>query len=142
MRFEVKIIYETKADDIEKGIAQVEAIINAVGFKDFQVTHRPDQRSFNQNSALHKYFELVEDEARNAGLTMDMLIKKPNELPITRYLLKDLFRLIGKTMYGRESTAYLTKNEMSEVISTFQKIIAERLNISIPFPSLENYHND
>lgn len=74
MKFEVTISYETKEQPIE----QVRGIINAIGFKDFKVTHRPDQRSLSQNAALHKYFELVEQEAQNMGATMDMLIKKPN----------------------------------------------------------------
>ena len=139
MKFEVTLTYEAKAETIEKGIDQVKAIMGAVGFKNFKVTHRPDQRSLNQNAALHLYFEMLEQEAQNMGATMDMLIKKPNELPITKHLLKDLFRLIGKTMYGRDSTAELKKNEMSEVIKAFQKILAERLGISINFPSIDNF---
>jgi hypothetical protein len=142
MKFDVSITYETNAETIDEGIEKVEAIINAIGFKNFKVTHSPDRRSLNQNNALHKYFELVEQEAENMGATMDMLVKKPNELPITRHLLKDMFRLIGKTMYGRKSTAELKKDEFSKVLETYQKIIAERLNISLPFPCMDTLEDN
>jgi hypothetical protein len=72
------------------------------------------------------------------GATMEMLILKPNEVPITRTLLKDMFRLIGNTMYHRDSTAKLTREEINKVIMTFEKILAERLGIDLPFPSVES----
>ena len=69
---------------------------------------------------------------------MDMIIKKPAEIPITRTLLKDLFRLYAKKMYAKDSTSKLDKNEFSDVVNTFQRIIAQRLEISLPFPSIDN----
>jgi len=97
--------------------------------------NKEDQRTTPQNSSIHKWFEIIEQECTSLGQTMDMLIKNPTEVPITRYLLKDTFRLIGKVMYGKESTADLTKEEIDKVIKVFEKLIGERLEINILFPS-------
>lgn len=99
------------------------------------------QRTLSQNAALHKWFEIIEQEAQNEGASLDMLVKNPMEIPITKHLLKDLFRLTGKTMYGKDSTAKLTKQEMSKVIDVFQKVVSERLGIYIEFPSIEALMN-
>lgn len=99
---------------------------------------KEDKRTIPQNSAIHKWFELLEQECTALGQTMDMLIKNPTEVPITRYLLKDTFRLIGKMIYGKESTADLTKEEIDKVIQVFEKTIGERLQIYISFPSVEH----
>ena len=141
-----KLIYtievELEAENIESGKQHLKDVLKFSKARRIEIKHEPQKRSLNQNSALHLYFEMVEQEAREKGLTMDMIIKKPNELPITRHLLKDLFRLIGKTMYKKESTADLTKEELSEVVETFQKIVAERLDVTIPFPSEDTLMNN
>jgi len=100
-----------------------------------------EQRSKKQNDSLHLWFEMLESECTALGLTMDMLITKPTEVPITKTLLKDMFRLIGKTMYHKESTADLTKEEIDKVIRVFEKTIGERLQINILFPSEEQIKN-
>lgn len=111
------------------------------GVKQYEIKHEPDDRTLNQNSALHLYLTMLEEECTNTGATMDMIIKKPQEIPITRHLLKDLFRFYGKTMFKRDSTAKLKKDEFSVVLMAFQKVVAERLGISIPFPSYESLDN-
>jgi hypothetical protein len=66
-----------------------------------------------------------------------MIVKNPAELPITSFLLKDLFRFIGKKSFHKDSTAKLNKEEFNQIQRTFERIIAERLEISIPFPNYE-----
>jgi hypothetical protein len=117
---------------------EVKETLKSLGLKFSEITKTKSQRSIDQNSALHKWFELLEQECIAGGMTMDMLIKKPQEIPITRHLLKDMFRLIGNVMYHKDSTAKLTKDEINEVIKVFEKTIGERLEIFIPFPSVEN----
>ena len=96
-----------------------------------------EQRTIPQNSGLHLWFEMLEQECKAQGQTMDMLITKPQEVPITRHLLKDMFRLTGKILYHKDSTAKLTKEEIDQLIKVFEKTIGERLQIHIPFPSKE-----
>ena len=129
-----KITIEYKGD-----ISELRAYLKVFGAKVLEIEKIKPTRSLNQNSALHLYLQMIEEEAKEKGLTMDMVVKKPSELPITRHLLKDLFRVYGYAMFKRESTADLTKDEFSQVQQAFERIIAERLDITLPFPSLENY---
>ena len=137
-KYKVEIEYELETDTVEQAEARIKATLNLMGYRVLDVSLITKRRSTAQNSALHLYLGMLEQECRNSGMTMDMIIKKPQELPITRHLLKDLFRLYGKTMYGKESTAKLDKNEFSTVLMSFQKVVAERLGISLPFPSIES----
>jgi hypothetical protein len=41
-------------------------------------------------------------------------------------------------MYGVDSTTQLNKKQMTKVVDTCQRIFAERLDYSDPFPSLES----
>ena len=100
------------------------------------------KRTIPQNSSLHLWLHMIAEEARNKGLMMDFLVKHPNSFPITESLLKDFFRNIGNVMYHRDSTTRLTRKEFKEVQETFERIIAERLEISVPFPSLANNYLD
>ncbi len=135
MNFTVKI--KIKSKTIQEGKEHIEALMKMANLE-YEITHNPLNRSINQNSALHLYLAQLEDECRNMGYTMDMIIKKPAEIPITQTLLKDLFRLYAKKMYAKNSTSKLDKNEFSDVVNTFQRIIAQRLEISLPFPSIDN----
>lgn len=131
-RYAVKILLDAETPKLAR--QQIEKL----GLKAFEINRFNSSRTISQNSALHKWFEIIEQEAQNNGSTMDMLIKNPCDIPITRNLLKDMFRLIGNTMFHRDSTAKLTKSEIDEVIKVFEKVIAERLGIDLPFPSLES----
>lgn len=96
------------------------------------------KRTSQQARSMELWFTQIADEARNKGLTMDAIVKHPASLPITQSLLKDLFRLMGDTMYKRDSTTKLTRKEFKEVQEAFERVVAERLDVSIPFPSLQN----
>lgn len=95
-------------------------------------------RSLSQNNAMHKWFELIEEHCQERGFTLDVLFKNPAELPITRHYLKDFFRMVGDRMFGKKSTAKLTKPEIDRVIKTCELNFAKRLESDIPFPSVES----
>ncbi len=138
MKFSVQITYESKAETVEKGIAQVEGIIRVMGFTDFKVTHQPDQRTKKQNDSLHGWLAQVEEHCMERGLTAKVLFKDPGELPITRHMLKDRFRMFGNYMFHRKSTADLSKPEIDKVIKVCEQEYAEKLDCVIPFPSIDN----
>lgn len=138
MKFHVVIDYEVTTDNVIKGKEQVEAIVRAVGFKNFTVTHVDKQRTLNQNSAMHKWFEMIEEHCQERGLTRDVLFKNPAELPITKHMLKDFFRMVGNMMFHRKSTAELEKGEIDPVIKVCEREFAKRLDSTIPFPSIDN----
>jgi len=135
-KYVATIILEQDCETIAEGLINAKSTLALLGLKG-EVKPVKSIRSLNQNASLHLWFTMIEEEARNTGQTMDMLIQKPNELPITASLLKDMFRLIGETMHRKNSTAKLSKDEFSSVVSTFEKIVAERLNISLDYPSIE-----
>ena len=95
-------------------------------------------RTLSQNNAMHKWFELIEQHCQERGLTLDVLFKNPAELPITRHYLKDFFRMVGDRMFGKKSTAKLSKAEIDRVIKTCEMNFAKRLESDIPFPSMRN----
>jgi hypothetical protein len=122
--FEVKIITKVECETSKEGEAQVREAFKKLMLKVHAIKCLQDRRSINQNSAMHLWFSQIASDAQNQGQTMDMLIKNPVELPITEGLLKDLFRLIGKTKYKKDSTAKLDKIEFNEVQKTFEKVVA------------------
>jgi hypothetical protein len=96
-----------------------------------------EKRTTKTNSALHKWFSLVSEEANEKGLTLDKLYTSPQNMRITEHFLKDLFREYGRVMYGKESTSNLTKEEINKLIKVFEQVFSERLDCQIPFPSYE-----
>ena len=132
MLYEVKLLIENES---KEGVAET---LKSFGLKYSEITRAKVKRTLNQNDALHLWFEMLERECVANGITMDMIILKPQEIPVTKHLLKDLFRFIGLKMYKRESTSKLLKDEFSEVQRVFEKTIGERVQIYIPFPSLES----
>jgi len=133
-KYKVEFITEIECSSVADGLQKIKET-----YKMFKADVKPfiPTRSDNQNSALHLWLTQLEAEMKTNGITMDMVITKPQEIPVTRHLLKDLFRLIGKKMFHRDSTAKLLKDEFSSVQETFEKVIGERTEIYLPFPSEE-----
>lgn len=97
-----------------------------------------ERRTSNQNRALHLWFSLVSDEANEKRLTLNELFTKPQNMRITPEALKMLFKEYAKRMYNKDSTTKLTKQELKILIEVFKQVYAERLELTIPFPSYEN----
>jgi hypothetical protein len=130
--FEIKILVESENEQ------EATKAIHQLGLKVRGCKKVSGIRSLNQNDALHLWLKQISDEANEKGLTIDMLIKNPTEIPITPTILKDFFRLTGKKMFKKDSTAKLDKIEFSELIKVFERAIAERLDIQINFPNIED----
>jgi len=101
-----------------------------------------DKRTIPQNSALHLWLTHIEAHCWERGFTLKDLYKKPGETPITRNSLKEYFKRIANLMYGVDSTTQLKKAQMSKVVDTCQRIWAESLDYSDPFPSMESMENE
>lgn len=95
------------------------------------------KRSVSQNNSLHLWIEQVAEKAKENDLTIDMLITKPTEVPITAEIIKDLMRFTGQKMYGKDSTAKWNKDEFNEIVKMFDKAFIEKLDIDIEFPNLQ-----
>lgn len=97
------------------------------------------QRTTKQNSALHKYFEMLANELNETGHDMRKTLKPEIEIPWTKESVKEfLYRPIMKAMYQKKSTTELSTKELQSVAETLQKHLVEKLNIDLDFPSIES----
>jgi len=135
--YRVVIKFKTNSETADQGEALTREAIKFMGLDVVSVKYVSDKRSENQNNALHLWLDQIADEAERRGLTLDMWVKHPTEMKITESLLKDSFRATGRKMYGKKSTADLTKEEFSEIQRLFDKAVLERLGIDIPFPNID-----
>lgn len=95
------------------------------------------QRSLAQNRSFHKFCADVADQAKANNLTMQTILAQSFELEPTMERIKDILREIGKTMYGKTSTADWTTKEMTEVAEIFNRFWGEKFGLHCPWPSLE-----
>ena len=109
-----------------------------------QVGKSEEQRTSQQNKALHLYCALVADALNSAGYDLTKTIKvfkKGIEIPWTKGSVKEiLWREIQKSLYNKISTTQLKKNEEIDLIyEVLNRFLGERLHIeSIPFPHNPN----
>src|SRR4030066_179054 len=94
-----------------------------------------DTRTLTQNSALHLYFKLLSDELINQGTDLRELVKEGVDIIPTPEAVKLLWKQLQKAMLDKESTTQLTKQEVDKVYEVFSKLISERAEVYIPFPS-------
>lgn len=101
---------------------------------------RTQKRTSQQNRSMHKYFQLVSDEAKNTGSTFsDFIRNRPKmEMPWTPQRVKEMWKAAAMHMYGVDSTTKLTTKQIDQVYDVVNKVLGEELNIHIPFPSKDN----
>lgn len=107
--------------------------------KEFEVTLRRTTgvRTFDQNSALHKYFELLADALNDAGLTVQAVLEKKIELNWTPEMIKELlWREVQMRLYGKKSTTKLDKvGEIDNIHDHLTRHLGEKFGLEyIPFP--------
>ncbi len=94
------------------------------------------KRSLTQNSAMHKYFELLADELNNAGLDMKKVLKPEVDIPWTADNVKrHLWKPIQKSMLNKASTTQLEKMDVSVVYDVLNRHLSEKLGIHVAFPN-------
>lgn len=95
-----------------------------------------EQRTLQQNKALHKYFELLADSLNEAGLDMKKVITV--DVPWSPDTVKQwLWKPVQKAQLLKESTTELTTAEVDKVYETVNRLMAEKFEIHVPFPSGE-----
>ena len=98
------------------------------------------KRTTKQNSALHKYCELIAKEL-NEVTTFNFIGLKGDtmELMYTMTLVKEtLFKPIMTALYDYDSTTKLKRSEIDKIVDVITKFTSEKFGFSIPFPSLES----
>lgn len=96
-----------------------------------------EKRTLLQNNALHLYCEMVAEELRNKGLTMNDVVKmfKIIEIAPTKVNVKEnIWKPIQVALFKKEHTAKLTKKEVNEVYDNVSRFLAS-MDITLPFPN-------
>ena len=100
-----------------------------------------DNRTLQQNNALHLYFKQVSDALNGAGLTIQEVLKNfTMEVEWTPDAVKTiLWKTAKKRMFGKTSTTELSKSqEIDQVYEVMNRFLGEKLKVeSISFPSIE-----
>ena len=98
------------------------------------------QRTGQQNRALHLLFRLVADHCEEHGIDVQQMLPAI-DIPMSEELVKRLlWHPIQKKMFNKNSTADLTRGEIDEVYEVFNRYLAQH-GIHEPFPSLEELMN-
>lgn len=93
------------------------------------------QRTLSQNAAMHKFFQMLSDDLTNAGLDMQKTLKPGVSIPWTPEMTKLLlWKPIQDAMYSKDSTTSLTTKEVNAVYEVLIRHLAEKFNITTPFP--------
>lgn len=105
---------------------------------------KKQQRSTQQNKALHKHCDLVAKECNEIGFTYSEYIRqRPKlEMPWTMERVKDLWRTAAYHMYGHTSTSQITTDQIDKIYDVVNKAIAEITGVHVPFPSIEEYDTE
>lgn len=95
-------------------------------------------RTVRQNSALHKFYELLADELNLAGLDMKKTLNPAADIPWTADNVKQfLWKPVQKAQLQKESTTSLTTKEIDVVYATLMRHLGEKFGVSLEFPSNE-----
>jgi len=95
-----------------------------------------DTRTIKQNSAMHKYFQMLADTLNDRGLTVSKMVKV--ELNWNDGMVKEtLWRPIQEAILHKKSTTELNRDEISQVYDTLNRALSIKFGISVQFPSIE-----
>ncbi len=90
---------------------------------------RPE-RTLSQNASLHMWFNLIEREAENQGVTWDMLIKHTSQLRVTSEGLKSACKQLIKALWGYTSTTQLKKTgDLDKVIDHMTAWLSKEMEV-------------
>jgi hypothetical protein len=96
------------------------------------------QRTTQQNKALHKMFSIMAETLNNCGLDMRKTLKPEISISWSPQSIKEyLWRPVMRAQTGKRSTTEMTTKEVNDVYETISRHLAEKFGVDIPFPSIE-----
>lgn len=94
------------------------------------------QRTSQQNRAAHLWFRQVAEKLNEAGYSVNDKQVLKLDMDFTEYVVKEyMFKKIASAMFGKDSTAKLTKEETSKAIEQLHRLLAENFSVYVPFPA-------
>ena len=94
-----------------------------------------ETRTQQQNRALFKFHEMIVSEMNNQGITLDNLVLEVHPRP-TKTSLHEVFKAILLSMYGKDSSRLMTRQEMNDCLDVYMQALAMSW-VVIEFPSAD-----
>ena len=92
-----------------------------------------------QNRALHLWLEMVAEECRSQGITMEVILDKTLDTDVTQTLLKEaVWKKLCKAMFDSDSSQKIEPSQVDEVYTVASRFFTNHFNINIPFPKWED----
>jgi hypothetical protein len=102
----------------------------------YQVQMSTGQRTTKQNSALHKYFELLAEDLNSRGLDQRKVLKENVAIEWNKDSVKKyLWSPIQQAVIGETSTTKLERDQVDLVYVTLAKHLGEKFGVMVDFPS-------
>ena len=97
-----------------------------------------EQRTTQQNKALHKFFELVAETLNSAGLDMRKALRADIDIPWSKTSVKEfMWKPVQEALIGKKSTKELTTKQVDEVYNVLNKYFGEKYGLRQAFPSIK-----
>lgn len=94
-----------------------------------------NNRTAQQNRALHLYFTMLANALNDAGLDQRQVLKPEIDMPWSQYSVKEfLWRPIQKAMTQKDSTAKLERQEINDIFRVLHLHMVEKLSVNVFFP--------
>ena len=99
-----------------------------------------EQRTIQQNKAMHKFFEQLAEVLNDAGFDMKKVMKPEVDIYWTAENIKEfLWKPIQEALFIKQSTTELNTDQVSRVHETLMRHLCEKLKIDyVQFPSWRN----
>lgn len=96
----------------------------------------PHKRTYTQNRALHKYFELLADELNGAGYSVQLFLKQAIDLDWSKNSVKELiWRPVQKAMIKKGSTTDLDKvSDIDLIYEHLNRHLGQEFGLHVPWP--------
>src|SRR3990167_9316723 len=96
------------------------------------------QRTFQQNRAMHLWFQMLADELNSAGLDMRKVLKPEIEISWSKQMIKDyLWRPVQEIYLSKKSTKELNTEDINTIWEILNRHLGEKFGIHVSFPSIE-----
>ena len=97
-----------------------------------------NQRTLQQNKALHLWYKQLADALNDAGYDMKQVLKPNVAIPWNERMVKEhLWRPVEKAVIGETSTTKLETVDVSAISDIINRHLSEKFGVFVPFPNLE-----
>lgn len=95
-----------------------------------------DMRTIQQNSALHKWCDMIAKHLNDSGLYINTILKAETVWNMEK-VKENIFKPVVASLYDKKSTTKLNKDEFEKIIDTITLAFANK-GVEIPeFPNKE-----